>query len=280
MNDGLCVLGNGKSRQRRDFDSQADGFERHAGLGREVAARVAAVVVEWVRPGPEDAMLELGAGTGEIGWCLHGAGGRYVGLDASGRMLGVGVRRGVADSGGRDRPFFVVADCDERWPIGDGAVRCVFASRVAHLLDVGHVVGEVRRVGCGDVWWIMGRTRRDPAGYREVLRDRMRQALVERGMRPREGRQSGQRFIEAMSAGGGVAMAPVDVARWVRRGTVEEVLAGWRAKDDLAGAGVDLAVRDAVLDEVERWALGRFGGLTVELESAEVYALTAVRFSK
>lgn len=242
-------------------------------MGLAVSSRVASVVMELVAPKSGDVVLELGAGTGEIGAHLADGGGRYVGLDASANMLRVGRDRTA-------RGLLLAADCDGCWPICDGVVACVFASRVAHLLDVEHVVREVLRVGGDDVWWITGRTRRDPKGFREELRERMRLALRDRGYQPRGGRTAAERFAEAMQVAGGVAIGAVEVASWVHRGTASAVIEGWRDKQSLGGVRVDASVRDAILDEVAGWARERFGGLDAPLESNEGYVLNLVRFQR
>ncbi len=272
----MTGAGMGSGHTRRDFDDRADRFDRDAGLGDDSAGRIAAAIMELVQPQVGEMVLELGAGTGEIGRHLSEVAPRYLGLDASVGMLAVG-RNPVAagPAGGR----VVACDCDGRWPVGDGVACCVFASRVAQLLDAEHIAREVRRVGARVVWWITGRARRDPWGYRELLRGRMREALRERGVEPRMSRGADSSVGAALTAAGGVAVEPVDAAVWMHRGSVSEMVGAWRDKRELGGVGVDRATRDAVLDEVERWAVERFGDTRATLESREVYTLSPVRFS-
>jgi hypothetical protein len=68
------------------FDAQAPGFDRRAGLPADAAISVARAVLDIAAAGPEELLVELGAGTGEIGQHLIGPM-CYVGIDRSARML-------------------------------------------------------------------------------------------------------------------------------------------------------------------------------------------------
>ena len=78
------------------FDAQAADFDRRAGLPAGAARRIAAAVME-LAPAGRGVLLDLGAGTGQIGEHLsRGARGTgYVGLDLSGPMLDVFRRMGA-----------------------------------------------------------------------------------------------------------------------------------------------------------------------------------------
>src|SRR5437763_14663503 len=68
------------------FDAQAPGFDRRAGLPADAARAVARAVLEIAAPGPDDLLVELGAGTGEIGQHLIESV-RYLGIERSRAML-------------------------------------------------------------------------------------------------------------------------------------------------------------------------------------------------
>ena len=88
------------------FDGQAADFDLRAGLPPGIARQVAAAVAELVpaassAPANRGVVLDLGAGTGQIGEHLAGmcgarGGGRYLGIDLSGPMLAV-FRRKLTD---------------------------------------------------------------------------------------------------------------------------------------------------------------------------------------
>ena len=92
---------------QRDFDRQADSFDRRAGLPSEAGDAVAREVLRIAALRPADALLEIGAGTGQIGYALCGTAIRYLGVDLSRRMLSEFAQRCRRD----DRvPAMAVAD--------------------------------------------------------------------------------------------------------------------------------------------------------------------------
>ena len=66
---------------------QASRYDARVGLPESVSAAVARAIVEQANAGADDLVLELGAGTGEIGVHLARLPVRYVGLDSSPAML-------------------------------------------------------------------------------------------------------------------------------------------------------------------------------------------------
>src|SRR5579885_2537082 len=153
----------------RRFDALAEGFDRRTGLDPAAVADIAAGVLELVGPlaGGHRA-IEIGAGTGDIGLELARRAERYVGIDLSAPMLDV-FRSKVSGGPARRRPpLLVQADADGDWPVRGASITVVFASRVAHLLEVGHVVAESRRVCKSGGCFVVGRIER--TGVKQVLR--------------------------------------------------------------------------------------------------------------
>ncbi len=66
-------------RSRDRFDLQADRFDRRAGLPADAVGAVAEALLALASPAPGEIVLELGAGTGEIGAVLAARGRRYIG---------------------------------------------------------------------------------------------------------------------------------------------------------------------------------------------------------
>ncbi|HEX5499752.1 MAG TPA: hypothetical protein VFX03_11010, partial [Thermomicrobiales bacterium] len=62
-----------------DFDEQALLYDARAGLPPAAGAAVARAVLAAADAGPADLVVEIGAGTGEIGADLARLAGRYVG---------------------------------------------------------------------------------------------------------------------------------------------------------------------------------------------------------
>ncbi|HKV06978.1 MAG TPA: methyltransferase domain-containing protein [Thermoanaerobaculia bacterium] len=253
------------------FDLQAPEFDRRAGLPGVAAGDVARSLLEIAGLDPRDLLLELGAGTGEIGAALAASGVRYAGLDLSLGMLRVFRAR-------RAPGLLVQADAERPWPVRAGAARAVFSSRAAHLMDAGALVEEtLRAVHPAGAVFVLGRVRHDPEGLRTALRRRMRHLLAERGLEGRSGESAREALLEAFTARGGELLPPQAAARWQSGESAAAALASWRSKPGLAGLSLAPALKHEVLDHLEDWARNAFADLETTREAAESYELTAVR---
>jgi SAM-dependent methyltransferase len=254
---------------RLDYDDQAAGYDRRAGLPEEVAAEVARAVLALA---PERAaVLELGAGTGVIGAHLARGAARYVGLDASREML--------LQFRAKAPAALVQADADRDWPARAAALDVVFASRAAHLFRLEHVVGEVLRVLRPGGLLVLGRVERDDASVRATMRARMRELLAERGFAGRSGSKNKRALGDALRARGATPVAERVVATWSVAENPGHSVASWRGKSGLAGEAVPDDVKEDVLDELEAWARGEYGDLAAEREARESYEILALACS-
>jgi SAM-dependent methyltransferase len=263
------------------FDRQAVDFDRRAGLPAGVAGRIAAAVAE-LAPGGGGALLDLGAGTGQIGEHLVRACGargafRYLGLDLSGPMLAVFRGRLAAVAGGA-RGTLVRADAAATWPIASGRVRLVFVSRAAHLLPTPVLVEETLRVAspAGAVV-VFGNVRSDPESLRAVVRREMRRLLAEEGVEGRRAEEARRRLTGALAERGGEVLPVATAASWDVVHRAADALAAWRAKSGLGGRAIAPEVQDRVLARLEGWIRERYGGLEVARPATERYELAAVR---
>lgn len=258
------------------FDRQAAGFDLRVGLSEDVARRVAAAVAE-LAPAGGGALLELGAGTGQIGRHLAGTGPGYLGIDLSGPMLSVFRRR----LGAGARAALVRADAGAAWPVAAGRVGLVFLSRAAHLLPVGLLVEEALRVaGGGGAVVVLGGVRSEPDSLRALLRREMRRLLAEHGVEPRSSGDARRRIAAALAVRGGEALPPRTVASWAAVHRAADALAAWRGKRGLGGRAVAPEVQELVLRRLEAWVRERFGRLDVERPATERYELAAVRLPR
>jgi SAM-dependent methyltransferase len=273
------------ARLSQHFDVQARTFDQRARLGQGVGRVVAAAVIEHGRVGPHDLLLELGAGTGAVGGQLAARHERYLGLDVSRPMLATFAQRLArpiaAERRARSlRPLLVQADCDQHWPVLDGAATVVFASRVVHLLEPRHVAHEAARVCRPGGHLLVGRVVRDPSSPRERLRREKQRRLAERGLEPRRGDAGIRRLLEACMARGAEALAPRVVATWTSRIAAERILLGWAALPGMGGIPIAPAVQTAILDELWAWARRELGDLRRPAPCDERYVLEGVRFGR
>jgi SAM-dependent methyltransferase len=253
------------------FDAQAARFDRRAGLPDGCCRAVAKEVLE--AGGARGLIVEVGCGTGQIGRWIVGPG-RYVGFDLSFNMLREFQRR----VGGRERPSLIRADANATWPFADGAAACIFSSRAAHLLEPGHVAAEIFRLASADgATVILGRVERTPGSVKERMAREMNERLGRRGLKGRRGERRNRRLFESCGRLGAEPLEPFAVATWGASASPRESLDSWRGLSGLGGVPVSAETRAEVLDELEAWAEGEFGGLDREFEFEETYVLSPLR---
>ena len=175
------------------FDGQAEQFDDCAGLDPPAGRAIARAVVGLSGCAAGDVLLDVGTGTGAVGVYFADLPLRYLGLDRSRPMLEVFRRKlGAAPP----HLLLVQADSDRQWPVRDGAVAVVFASRVVHQLDAEHFLREVRRVGRRGGLLLLGRVERPPDSLPSQLQRRKRDLLAEHGVRTRPGRKAVRQMVE------------------------------------------------------------------------------------
>ena len=281
------------------FDGQAQSFDRRAGLppaAAEAVARAVAELAAAVNPEAGGLLMDLGAGTGEIGVQLAAGAGNaddagdardsgtvgdrlaYLGIDLSFAMLAAFRAKLHRPAGGARRAALVAADGDRPWPLRAGRVRAIFLSRAAHLLDPERLLAEASRAAHpGGSLLILGRVRREPDSLRATVRREMQRLLAARGVAARSGEEARRRLLTLAAERGGRPLPPRVAATW---GVVEraaESLAAWRATPGLAGTAVAPELRCDVFDRLAAWAERRYGGLDAVRQATERYELTAVR---
>lgn len=259
------------------FDGQAGFFEKRAGLPEDYCRDIANAVVEIGEIEPADLLVEVGAGTGQLGrW--FGAPLRYVGVDLSAGMLNEFSRYRDSDPANQ---LLIQADANVSWPLADGVAHVIFSSRTMHLLDQEHVACEVLRVASSaGATLILGRVEREPNSVRARMSKEMNERLRAHGFAGRRGERQNRKLFELCSRSGVVALEPLPVASWSTVASPRQSLDSWRSKKGLGGLPVPDAIRAEVFRELEGWAEGVFGGLDREFESEETYVLKSLRIHK
>jgi ubiquinone/menaquinone biosynthesis C-methylase UbiE len=256
------------------FDSQAAAFDRRAGLPEAVCREIARKLLEVAAVEAGELVIEIGAGTGQIGQWI-GAPARYLGFDLSGGMLKEFAHHKKAS--GADG-VLIQADANLRWPVADGAARAIFGSRVLHLLNPEHVAAEAQRVASPKgATLIIGRVERQPDSVRARMAREMNERLRQRGLEARRGEPRDRRLIEACCRHGAQPLPSIPVATWQASSSPRQSLASWRSIEKLGGHPFAAELRDEVLAELEVWATDVFGGLDEPVASTETYVLRALR---
>lgn len=251
------------------FDAQAARFDERAGVPDDACRRVAEAVVTIV--GSDATLLEIGAGTGAIGYELCRLLPGYRALDVSARMLEIFAQRLGSDE------RLVVGDAGQRWPARDGSLTAVFGSRALHLIDMEHVIGELHRSLVPGGVLLAGRVERDPDDPRELLRAEMRRRLAELIPDARPRRRRG--LVAALVERGAEPLARREVADWATRWTPRQVLDAWSRRQPLSGVALGSEARQTLLCGLERWAKDHLGGLDVPFDSRSTYTLAGARLS-
>jgi ubiquinone/menaquinone biosynthesis C-methylase UbiE len=256
---------------RPDFDAQASHFDQRAGLPTHVCQGVARAVSEIAGDG---VIVEVGAGTGEIGLEIAKLREGYIGFDLSPAMLDR-FRARLGDV----RAELIVADGNERWPVEDGSCRAVFGSRSLHLLRLEHLLAEIARVRSpAGLAVLAGRVVREGESVRARMRREMRHLLREAGHEGRSASESTARLIGECEARGGRALGPRVVARWSVRAAPADSLRSWEGQNGLAGTPVDAGIKSEILERLRAWATAEFGDLECPVEATEEYMLHGATF--
>ncbi|MDQ3410643.1 MAG: class I SAM-dependent methyltransferase [Chloroflexota bacterium] len=254
------------------FNDQALVYGVRAGLPSTVGSLVARSIMDRAGAGPDDLVVELGAGTGEIGVHLLRLPVRYIGLDASVAMLDV-FRAKAAEA----LPSLVVADCNQPWPLPDGSAATVFASRVIHLLEPDHVARETTRVCRPAGYLILGRVLREPEGVKERLRRQRQQLLLEAGISPRQSDAGARRVVERCVVAGGESLGRRVVAEWTGESAPATVIDTWETMSRMGSFPVEPVTRTKILTELRHWAGDEIGNLDRPRAFRERYAFDIVR---
>jgi SAM-dependent methyltransferase len=255
------------------FDHQAASYDTRSGIPVERRSEIVRALANLAGLAPGDLVLELGAGTGQLGACFPELGVQYVGLDNSAPMLAVFELR--RPSGVPMR--LVRADADAEWPVPSASVRAVFSSRAVHLFGLEHVVEETLRVAhAGGAAFVLGRVQRDESSVPSLLRREVRALLAARGFALRDGERGQRRVLDAFRARGAAPLGPIAAARWSVRSSASAVLDAWREKPGLGGCEPSAETKAAVLAELSEWAAARFGSLGALHEAEARYVLEGV----
>ena len=234
---------------------------------------VASAILRLARVNQEDLVLELGAGTGELGVHLARST-RYVGVDSSPAMLEV--FRAKVSSGSHQ---LLVSDADHAWPVPSSSARVILASRVIHLLDAEHAAREATRVCLPGGYVMLGRINRDPDSVKERLRRHRQHLLREWGIQPRQGEAGSRNLIERLTQAGWADLGRQVVAAWTGEVSVEQILSEWGTLSRMGSVDVESGARERILGDIRGWAAHEYGDLDRPLPYREQYMLDIAQLS-
>jgi len=252
------------------YDRLASSFDRQRALPEDVPNAIRSAVLAELQARPS--LLDLGAGSGRIGWPFVAAGDDYVGVDLSGGMLRVFAARPAA--GGRAR--LVQADgCALPFPAASFDAVLLVAV-FGDLPDWRRLVDEARRVLRSRGAVVIGHMVTPDDGIDERMKERLDTLLDERmtrKVRP-NGRDEATRYLAA----GASATVELVAATWQAerspRGFLERHAGGVRF------SRLPLAAREAALRSLAGWAETEFGSLDAVFAETHRFEIQLFRFAE
>jgi ubiquinone/menaquinone biosynthesis C-methylase UbiE len=238
---------------------------------REIVQTVQAIA----KAQPGDLVVEVGAGTGQIGQWFAQSPIQYIGFDLSPAMLEQFRQR--LDSNAHNLTLFE-ADGNQRWPVDDASAGVIFSSRAIHLLQPDRVVEEVFRVARPNgALLIIGRIQRPKESIKTQMKQALHRLLDQRGFSAREGGKNQHKLMELCCQRGAEAIAPAVVSQWTESTTPAKSLDNWQQKPGLGGIDLPAETKQEILEELQSWAERTFGELYAPVESEAAYVLQGVR---
>jgi len=257
--------------RRATFDQQANTYDQRVGLPKQDCHQIVQAILCLTQAEPGDLVVEVGAGTGQIGqWFAHSPV-QYLGFDLSEGMLDV--FRQHLNSQGKNTTL-IVADGNQRWPVADGTARVIFSSRAIHLLNLEHLVDEIFRVALPEgAALIIGRIQRHRESVKARMQQEMQRRLRQLGFQGHQGEQNQRQLLELCCQRGAKLIAPVVVARWKVATTPQDSINSWQQVEGLGGVEVPSGIKRRILEELQIWGKATFGQLEQQVESEEAYVL-------
>jgi ubiquinone/menaquinone biosynthesis C-methylase UbiE len=242
------------------YDALAPNFDRDRALPEGVAEAIRAAVIEAAgvaRP----RVLDLGAGTGRIGWPFVASGDDYVGADLSFGMLRAFMARAGAD---RRIPRLVQAD-GHRLPFPAATFDAVMLIQVfGGMSDWQQFVGEARRVLRSSGVAMIGRTVAPDDGLDARMKRELASILAGIGAQARG--KNKREDVQSLLAANARETRTL-VASWTAERTPRQFID--RHRSGARFAALPDAAKDDALRGLGAWAAASFGSL--DTVSSEPY---------
>lgn len=265
------------SSRNLNFDEQAKTFETRTGLSVATCQAIVKTALDLAMVQAGDSVVEVGAGTGQIGKWFAPESVNYLGFDLSEPML-TEFRQHLEQP--RDNFQIVPGDANQDWPVANGTANLIFSSRTLHLLNLEQVVQESWRIANPErAVVLMGNIKRQKNSVKNQMRNEMQNLLAQNTLQGRKKKQLMRQLIELFTQRGAQVIEPVEVSRWQVVNTPRQSLESWRGKAHLAGIELAEEIKQDVLDRLQIWAEDKFGGLDQPIESEETYILQGVRLN-
>jgi SAM-dependent methyltransferase len=243
------------------YDALAPRFERERALPDGVAQAVRELVREAAGVA-HPRVLDLGAGTGRIGWPFVAAGDDYVGVDLSFGMLRAFIDRcdrmpRLVQADGHRLPFVVAFDAVMLIQVFGG------------LSDWRQFAAEVRRVLRPGGAVVIGRTAAPEDGVDARMKRQLDVILDESGARRRGNARAD---VETLLGAGAARVERRIAGTWTAHRTPRQFIA--RHRGGARFSALPQQVKSDALAQLAAWAETAFGSLDAALSEAHEFELT------
>jgi ubiquinone/menaquinone biosynthesis C-methylase UbiE len=253
------------------YDAVAPTFDRHRAMPEGVADAIRSAILASIgmaRP----RVLDLGAGTGRIGWPFVSADDDYVGVDLSFGMLREFIER--AASRGSLAPR-VVQSNGELLPFRDAAFDAVLLIQVfGGLRGWRRLVAEARRVLRAAGTLCVGRTVAPADGIDARMKHRAASLIEEMNIETdrMNARDDVRCWLESASQSNGRLVAAEWISERTPRGFLDRHRTGKRF------SALAEPVKQDVLRKLEDWAVATFGSLEAAVPERYLFELQVFKF--
>lgn len=259
------------------FDNQADHYDQRTGLGSTTAQAIAEAVKVLSAPYHGGTLLEIGAGTGEIGVFLQDLGLPYVGIDLSSEMLRH-FRARFSDTA--SLPRLIQMDGNTAWPFPAGSVSVFFSSRAMHQLDHEHVLAQLAKLASpAGALLILGNVKRPQSSPKTIMRKEMHNILHGFGLTEKSGQSNRKQLFEALEQQGCQRLPTVEAASWQSRFAPIDSLTSWESVEGIAGQAIDPILKTRILDTLMLKAQKLFPNIHQPQQTKEIYELNTIKLS-
>jgi ubiquinone/menaquinone biosynthesis C-methylase UbiE len=248
-----------------DFDAVAPDFDRHRALPEDAAKAVRDTVLAQLAPRPR--LLDLGAGSGRIGWPFAAADDDYVGVDLSFGML-----RAFKE---RQRAVALAQADGCALPFRERTFDAVLLVQIfGGLTRWRALIDETLRVLRPRGTLLLGRTVTPDDGIDSSMKRQLAAILGE----PAAGKPNTRAAVELYLAATARATTEIDAAQWSVTRTPRDFLERHGGGARFAKLPPDLRARS--LSQLADWAADTFGGLDAGFTETHRFTLRTFTFSE
>jgi ubiquinone/menaquinone biosynthesis C-methylase UbiE len=255
------------------YDALAPSFDRHRALPDGVAEAIRSAILASVAGSPRPRLLDLGAGTGRIGWPFVAAGDDYVGADFSFGMLRAFMQRAGQDNGRDTAPRLVQSD-GELLPFRDATFDAVMLIQVfGAMRGWRRLIGEARRVLRSQGVLVIGRSVAPADGVDQRMKQRLASVLGGMGVEAeRNMRDDVQHWLDSTAREKTHVVAAAWPADRSPRAFLERHRTGARF------SALPEPVKEEALCALGAWAAETFGSLDAVFSEPHAFELRLYRF--